>query len=206
MLLSSRRDHFVKGIRPMQRRVYFVGAQCTGKTTLSSFMAKKLGWPLIDEQARVVLAEKKWTLASFAKDLERAAEFQRLVLRRQLDKESELHGQDFISDRGFDGVAYAAANTLIVSEFHNSLEFREYLGDFKTFGSITFFVRPHISLVESDGVRADAYWSSVCRIDGMIEYILETERIPYIPLESMSLKSRVRTVEGVLHAAGVPYV
>ena len=190
----------------MQRRVYFVGAQCTGKTTLSSFMAKKLGWPLIDEQARVVLAEKKWTLASFAKDLERAAEFQRLVLRRQLDKESELHGQDFISDRGFDGVAYAAANTLIVSEFHNSLEFREYLGDFKTFGSITFFVRPHISLVESDGVRADAYWSSVCRIDGMIEYILETERIPYIPLESMSLKSRVRTVEGVLHAAGVPYV
>lgn len=189
----------------MQKRVYFVGAQSTGKTTLSSYMARKLQWKYIQEQARVVLSEKGWKLSDLAKNLERAADFQRLLVEKQLAEEEKLQGEDFISDRAFDGLAYAAANTLIASEIKNSLAFQEYLGDFRTFGSITFFVRPHIQLIEQDGVREDADWPSVCRIDGMLEYILESEQIPYIPLESMSLKSRVRTVEGVLHAAGVPY-
>ena len=205
MLLSGRRSRFQNGVSKMQRRVYFIGAHSTGKTALSSFIAKKLQWPYILEQARVVLAEKGWKLAEFDKDLDKAAEFQRLVIQKQLAEEERLQDENFISDRGFDGIAYAAANTLIASEIRNSLDFNEYLSDFRTFGSTTFFVRPHEKLIENDGIRGDISWSSICRIDGMLEYILETERIPYIPLESMSMKSRVRTIEGVLHAAGVPH-
>ena len=63
MLLSSRRNRFEDGVSKMQKRVYFVGAQSTGKTTLSEYMARKLQWKYIREQARVVLAEKGWKLA-----------------------------------------------------------------------------------------------------------------------------------------------
>ena len=205
MLLSSRRNRFENGVYKMQKRVYFVGAQSTGKTTLSSLVATRLRWSYIPEQARVVLSEKGWKLGDFAKDLYKAAEFQRLLIQRQLAEEQKLQGEDFVSDRAFDGIAYAAASTLIASELYNSLDFKEYLGDFQTFGSIVFFVRPHVQLIEQDMVGPDACWESICRIDGMLEYVLEIEKIPYIPLESMSMKSRVRTVEGVLHAAGVPY-
>ena len=127
------------------------------------------------------------------------------MIQRQLAEEQKLQGEDFVSDRAFDGIAHAAASTLIAPEIYNSLDFKEYLGDFRTFGSIVFFVRPHVQLIEQDAVRPDACWEAICRIDGMLEYVLEIEKIPYIPLESMSMKSRVRTVEGVLHAAGVPY-
>lgn len=188
----------------MQKRVYFVGAHSTGKTALSSFMAKKLGWAYIEEQARAILADKKWHLMDINKRLDWAAEFQLEVWRRQRAAEEAIT-DDFISDRSFDVIAYAASTSLVAKEIRRSLLFQEYLGDLQVFGSITFFVRPQVDLIADDSVRVEADWGAINRIDGMIEYILETEGIPYIPLESLSMKSRVRTVEGVLHAAGVPY-
>ena len=188
----------------MQKRVYFIGAHSTGKTTLSGFMAKKLGWRYIPEQARFILEEKKWNLADIRADMNWAAEFQIDIWKRQREAE-ESSGADFISDRSFDSIAYAASTCLIARGLRNSIEFKEYLEDLRSHGSITFFLRPQPSLLRGDELIGECEWADINRIDGMIEYILETEGIPYIPLESLSMKSRVRTVEGVLHAAGVPY-
>lgn len=206
MLFSNRRNRFEEGAK-IVRRVYFVGAHSTGKTTLSSFIADKLDWHYIEEQATAILRDKaapsggqtQSVLAAIRKDLYKAGDFQLEIWKRQRQAEEEAES-DFISDRSFDSVAYAAATSLVAKELRDSVEFQEYLGDLRAHGSITFFVRPQLRFVHED-----ESWSEICRIDGMIEYILETEGIPYIPLESPSMRSRVRTVEGVLHAAGVPY-
>jgi hypothetical protein len=46
-------------------------------------------------------------------------------------------------------------------------------------------------------------WDEVVRIDGMVKFMLEMFAVPYIPLESLSMQERVRTVERVLSLAGV---
>lgn len=192
----------------MAKRVYFVGAQSTGKTTLAEFIANYLGWRLIKEQAREVIRDfcrLEYPLAEIRKNLYKAEDFQREILKRQIAAEDEAVG-DYVSDRAFDNIVYAAHYTIASADIKNTLEFQSYLSGLRSSDAIIFFIRPHESLLAIDNVRTDADWKDVCQIDGMIEYILESERIPYIPLESPSMKSRVRTVLGVLHAAGVPNV
>ncbi len=55
-----------------------------------------------------------------------------------------------------------------------------------------FFVRPHRDLLKEDGTRAGVTWESVLRIDGMVKFMLEQSRIPYLPLESASMQERAR--------------
>jgi len=52
-------------------------------------------------------------------------------------------------------------------------------------------------------VRERLVWEEVVRIDGMVKFMLEMFAVPYIPLESLSMQERVRTVERVLQLAGV---
>jgi hypothetical protein len=67
---------------------------------------------------------------------------------------------------------------------------------------IVFFVRPHVSLVKADGVRAGVSWESVLRIDGMIKLMLEMHGVKYLPIDSEAMQERVRTIEFVLDRAG----
>ncbi|MCU1278445.1 MAG: hypothetical protein JWM53_1991, partial [bacterium] len=72
---------------------------------------------------------------------------------------------------------------------------------------IVFFVRPHKDLLKEDGVRAGVTWESVLRIDGMIKLMLEQGRIPYLPIESVAMQERARTVDFVLQrTAGLAQV
>ena len=66
-----------------------------------------------------------------------------------------------------------------------------------------FFLRPHQSLLKEDGVRAGVSWESVLRIDGMIKLLLEVHRVPYLPVESVSMQERVRAVDFILSRAGL---
>jgi hypothetical protein len=67
-----------------------------------------------------------------------------------------------------------------------------------------FFLRPHRDLLKGDGVRVEATWDSVLRIDGMIKLLLEQSRIPYLPIESVAMQERTRAVDFVLkRAAGL---
>jgi nicotinamide riboside kinase len=181
-------------------RIYFVGSHATGKTTLCRFVSQRYGLPMITEVARAVLAEMEASFDRLRTDMDLVSEYQQRVFERQVAIE-KLHNGTFVSDRAFDNLAYAAEHTTIVADLLDDKRFREYMKWVSE--GVVFFVRPHVSLLKEDGVRAGVSWESVLRIDGMIKLMLEQYRISYLPLESVSMQERVRGVEFVLSRSGL---
>lgn len=185
-------------------RIYFVGSHATGKTTMTRYVSRRYGLPMITEVARAVLAELETGLDALRTDMDLVAEYQRRVFERQVQVE-RTQGSGFVSDRAFDNLAYAAEHTLILGDLVNSDEFKRYVAWVSE--GIVFFVRPHKDLLREDGVRAGVTWESVLRIDGMIKLMLEQYRIPYLPIESVAMQERARAVDFVLkRAAGLSHV
>jgi hypothetical protein len=185
-------------------RIYFVGAHATGKTTMTRYVSRKFGLPMITEVARAVLAELETSLDALRTDMDLVAEYQRRVFERQVQVE-KLQQTGFVSDRAFDNLAYAAEHTLILADMLSGDTFKSYM---EWVGQgIVFYLRPHQELLKEDGVRAGLTWDSVLRIDGMIKLMLEQSRIPYLPIESGSMQERARAVDFVLkRAAGLSVV
>ena len=181
-------------------RIYFVGSHATGKTTLCRWVSRRYGLPMITEVARAVLAEMESSLDALRTDMDLVAEYQDRVFARQVSIE-RLHQGAFVSDRAFDNLAYAAEHTTVVAELMGDQRFRDYM-KWASEGTV-FFLRPHPDLLKEDGVRAGVSWESVLRIDGMIKLLLEMHRVPYLPIESVSMQERVRAVEFTLARAGV---
>jgi len=182
-------------------RIYFVGAHATGKTTMTRYVSRKFGLPMITEVARGVLAELETSFDSLRTDMDLVAEYQRRVFERQVQLE-KLQQTGFVSDRAFDNLAYAAEHTLILADLLAGDNFKSYM-EWVAQG-IVFYLRPHAELLKDDGVRAGLTWDSVLRIDGMIKLMLEQHRIPYLPVESASMQERARAVDFVLkRAAGL---
>ena len=181
-------------------RIYFVGSHATGKTTLCRYVSRRYGLPMISEVARAVLAEMETGLDALRTDMDLVAEYQERVFARQVAVE-KLHDGKFVSDRAFDNLAYVAEHTTNAAAMMNDQRFLDYMRWVRE--GIVFFVRPHQSLLKEDGVRAGVSWDSVLRIDGMVKLMLELHRIPYLPLESVSMQERVRAVEFVLDKCGL---
>ncbi len=181
-------------------RIYFVGSHATGKTTLCRYVSRRYGLPMITEVARAVLAEMESSLDALRTDMDLVAEYQERVFGRQVAIE-RLHDGHFVSDRAFDNLAYAAEHTTVVADLMSDQRFADYM-KWVSDGTV-FFLRPHPSLLKEDGVRAGVSWESVLRIDGMIKLMLEMHRIPYLPVESVSMQERVRSVDFVMQRAGI---
>jgi nicotinamide riboside kinase len=182
-------------------RIYFVGAHATGKTTMTRYVSRKFGLPMITEVARAVLAELETSLDSLRTDMDLVAEYQRRVFERQVQVE-KLQQTGFVSDRAFDNLAYAAEHTLVLHDLIAGEQYKSYM-EWVAQG-IVFYLRPHPDLLKEDGVRAGVTWDSVLRIDGMIKFMLEQSRIPYLPIESAPMQERARAVDFVLkRAAGL---
>jgi hypothetical protein len=184
-------------------RIYFVGSHATGKTTMTRWVSRRYGLPMITEVARAVLAELEIDLDSLRTDMERVSDYQRRVFERQIAIE-RLQEKGFVSDRAFDNLAYAAEHALVLGEImsgQSGEDVRKYM-EWVAEG-VVFFVRPHRSLLREDGVRAGVDWDSVVRIDGMVKLLLEQFRIPYLPIDTPSMQERVRGVEFVLGRLGL---
>lgn len=179
-------------------RVYFVGCESSGKTTLARWVAHRYGLPLVTEVARSVLAEMEIKLDVLRADIDLTNDFQSRVFKRQILAERDQPGA-FVSDRAFDNLAYAAQHSTVLSDVIKSAEAREYMRWVS--GGIVLFVRPQRELIRDDGVRAGLNWDAVLRIDGMIKLMLEQFEIPYLPLDTPSMQERVRTVEFVMKLA-----
>jgi nicotinamide riboside kinase len=185
-------------------RIYFVGSHATGKTTMTRYVSRKYGLPMISEIARAVLAELETSFDALRTDMDLVAEYQRRVFERQVQIEKQ-QGSGFVSDRAFDNLAYAAEHTLAVGDMMADDSYKQYT-EWVSQG-IVFFVRPHRDLLKEDGIRAGVTWESVLRIDGMVKLMLEQSRIPYLPLESASMQERARAVDFVLRrTAGLQQV
>jgi hypothetical protein len=168
---------------------------------MTRYVSRKFGLPMITEVARAVLAELETSLDTLRTDIDLVAEYQRRVFERQVQVE-KLQQTGFVSDRAFDNLAYAAEHTLVLADLLAGDQYKTYT-EWVAQG-IVFYLRPHQELLKDDGVRAGLTWDSVLRIDGMIKFMLEQSRIPYLPIESASMQERARAVDFVLkRAAGL---
>jgi predicted ATPase len=181
-------------------RIYLVGAHATGKTTLARWIRDRYGIPMISEVARGVLAEMEARLERLRTDLDLVNRYQAEVYLRQIEAE-ESQGGSFVSDRAFCNLAYAAHHATILAEVAADPRLARYMESVRR--GVVFFLRPHSSLLEDDGVRAGVEWEEVVRIDGMVKLMLEMFAVPYVPVASLSMQERVRLVERVLDLAGL---
>ncbi len=180
-------------------RVYIVGAHAVGKTSLARWISKAYSLPLVTEVARQVLAERELPLHVLRTDIERTAEFQAEVFRRQAIAE-DTAGKRVVSDRASDNLAYAASHTIALSKIAASVP--DYVKRLKAPGSVVFFVRPHRELMTQDGTRERDDWEEIVRIDGMIRLLLELNDVNYVVIASLSMAERARTVMAVLETCG----
>ena len=187
--------------KPM--RIYFVGSHATGKTTMTRWVSRRYGLPMITEVARAVLAELETNFDTLRTDMDRVGDYQRRVFERQIAIE-RMQDKGFVSDRAFDNLAYAAEHAMVLGDImaeDSGIEVRSYM-EWVSNG-LVFFVRPHRSLLKEDGVRAGVDWDSVVRIDGMVKLLLEQFRIRYLPIDTPSMQERIRAVEFVLSRLGM---
>ncbi len=184
-------------------RIYFVGSHATGKTTMTRWVSRRYGIPMITEVARAVLAELETNFDTLRTDMDRVGDYQRRVFERQIAIE-RMQDKGFVSDRAFDNLAYAAEHAMVLGDImaeDSGIEVRSYM-EWVSNG-LVFFVRPHRSLLKEDGVRAGVDWDSVVRIDGMVKLLLEQFRIRYLPIDTPSMQERIRAVEFVLARLGL---
>ena len=184
-------------------KVYFVGAHSTGKTTLARYVAKKHKLPILPEIARQVMTERETSMQSMRVDMDEVDSFQSTIFRRQLETEKEFNHGEFVSDRGFDNLAYAAQHSNILRRVLESQEMIDYVSALRSdVHTIIFFVRPSKDTIYNDGVR-DTNWEGIVQIDAMVKFMLEAWGLKYFTIATSSMQERTRLVDAVIDARTV---
>lgn len=181
-------------------KVYFVGAHSTGKTTCARYVSEKSNLPMITEMARAVLSEKELHLDSLRYNMDLVDEYQEAIFYRQLEEEAKH--TDFVSDRSFDCLAYAAQHSRVLSKLLASDELGPYLEKLKSPGSFIFFVRPSKATLRADGVRESLTWDGVVAIDAMIKFMLVQWNLPHFQINMDNMQERVQLINSVLSLQG----
>ena len=177
-------------------KVYFIGAHSTGKTTCARYVSEKYCIPMITEVARMVLSEKELQLDSLRYNMGLVDDYQREVFHRQLQEEKKF--EQFVSDRSFDGLAYAAQHSSILPELINSPQLLPYIDSLRHPDVFIFFVRPSKATLRADGVRESLTWDGVVAIDAMIKFMLAMWHLPHFQINMDNMQERVRLIESVL--------
>jgi nicotinamide riboside kinase len=180
-------------------KVYFVGSHSTGKTTCARYVSEKYNLPMITEVARMILSEKELQIDSMRYNLDLVDDYQQQIFNRQLSEESKLN--DFVSDRSFDHLAYAAQHTRILPKLINSPELHTYLETLHDPESFIFYVRPSKATLKDDGVRESLSWDGVIAIDSKIHLLLEMFSLRYFQINTENMQERVRLMDSILSLA-----
>lgn len=181
-------------------KVYFVGSHSTGKTTLARYVSESYGLPMITEVARAVLSEKELHLDTLRTNLKVVNEYQQDIFFRQINE--ELKQEDFVSDRSFDCLAYAAQHSQILNPvLFNIKANTSYIDKLKKDDSIIFFVRPSKATMKEDGVRESLNWDGIVAIDAMVKFMLEMWDIRHFQISVDNMQERVKLIDSVLSLA-----
>lgn len=180
-------------------KVYFVGSHSTGKTTCARYVSGKYNLPMITEVARAVLSEKELHLDSLRYDMDLVDDYQNSIFERQLDEEKKY--AEFVSDRSFDCLAYAAQHSRILSYLMKSPRLADYLKVLQAPDSFIFFVRPSKATLKADGVREAINWDGIVAIDSMVKLMLEMWNLRYFQINMDNMQERVKLIDGVLSLA-----
>lgn len=176
-------------------KIYIIGSHSLGKSTLARYISKKYDLPMICEVARQILSEQELQLDSLRANLDVVDDYQTKIFYRQIEQENKY--QNFVSDRGFDCLAYAAQYSRILPKLLNSPELQEYLTVLKDKNSFIFFVRPSKSTLHQDGVREILNWDNIISIDAMIKLLLEMFELKYFNINTDNIQERIRLIETV---------
>lgn len=177
-------------------RIYFVGGESSGKTTLAKMTSQQFQLPMITEVARTILCEKELSLDSLRTNLDVVDEYQTSVFKRQIEEEKKY--KSFVSDRSFDNLAYAGQYSRILSYLINLSDTKQYIESLKEKDVVIFFVRPAKECLKQDGMRESLVWENVLRIDSNIKFMLEMWNLPYIQINFSNMQERIRLIESVL--------
>src|SRR5512135_1443126 len=166
--------------------VYFIGAHSTGKTTMARYVSRQTGLQLLPEVARMVLAERELSMGTLRSDLDVVDSFQKEIFHRQM--EIERNCDNFVSDRSFDNLAYAAQHARVLRSILREKKFREYIERMRKPDVILFYIRPVRATLRNDGVREQIDWDELVRIDGAIKFMLEMWGLQYFMIYSASMQ------------------
>jgi dephospho-CoA kinase len=177
-------------------KIYFIGSQSVGKTTLARYVANKYKLTMLPEVARQILAEKELKLDLLRTNLDIVDDFQWEIFTRQIQQETKY--SKFVSDRSFDCIAYAAQHSTITSKIIKSDNFKKYINSLKESNVIIFFVRPCKETLCNDGVRENVTWDGVVAIDAMIKILCKMFDIKVFQINSANMQERTDYIDSVL--------
>lgn len=178
-------------------KVYFVGSHSTGKTTLSRYVSENHNLPMITEVARAILSEKELHLDSLRTNLGVVDQYQTDIFYRQLEEEDKF--DDFVSDRSFDCLAYAAQHSRILDKLLESTELTDYIEKLRQPDVKIFFVRPSKATMKDDGIRESLTWDGVVQIDAMVKFMLQMWNLNHYQLSMDSMQERVRFIDSIMN-------
>jgi len=183
-------------------KIYFVGSHSTGKTTCARYVSETYKLPMITEVARAVLSEKELHLDTLRYDMGVVDDYQSSIVYRQITEEAKY--KDFVSDRSFDGLAYAAQHARILPKLLSDPALTNYISGLKQPESIIFFVRPSKVTLKADGVRESINWDGVVSIDAMVKMLLNIFDLRYFNISTDNMQERVKLIDSVLSLVHKP--
>jgi nicotinamide riboside kinase len=135
----------------LNKRIGLIGSQGTGKSTLAKLLSKKLGLPLITEQARSVAEQMGFKSIDNLTKVQRI-ELQANILHTQILQEKAHRDTGFVADRTvIDNLAYWQFYSLKdTPEYHGAaILARRHMRDAY---DLLVFLRPEFP-IEDDGFR-----------------------------------------------------
>ena len=177
-------------------KIYFIGSQSTGKTTLARFFSKYYNIPLLGETIRKVVAREEVSLNKIYNNIDEINRFQMLLLSEQIEIEDQH--KSYISDRGFDFIIYAAEYSTITNIIYNQEVFQKYMDRFFDNNTYTFFIRPQKDLMIGDDFRHNLNWEEINRIDGMFKFFMEMNKIRYFSINMLNLQERINLIKNII--------
>jgi len=174
--------------RHFVRRVVFVGAESTGKSTLTSTLAQRYDTSFVPEVGRFVWEQKRGELS--AQDYVDIA-----VRHRAAEDVAQMRANRFLF------VDTNAITTMLLGFCYRQLDvappqLRAFADECKARYAFTFVCADDIAF-EQDGWRDDGSWRE--RVQGMVLYDLAVRGIEYRVVHG-SLAARVEAVSRVLDA------
>lgn len=182
-------------------RIYFGGAEGSGKTTLVDYVHTYYGLPMLNEVARNVLAEGRKTFAGIRSSGESSSAYQLAVFERQLAEEARLI-PPYVSDRTLDNLAYAQRHARNFRELYEAVP-AGYLANLRE--SVVFLVRPQRSLRNAAGAdpfRLLSEWEGQVRIDAVTETLFNLWGVDYVPIDEADSAHREAMIDWCLKAKG----
>lgn len=180
-------------------RIYFSGAESTGKTTLARYTATKYNLEFLPETARVILAENDFKIDALRADVDMTNRYQKLVFDRQI-KEEKRAGSSYICDRSLlDVAAYSLQYSTIAYSLLTSQEWMDYIAEMQTSKPTIFFIRPNKSTLSNDGIRESVQWEKVIAIDATIKTLLQLCNLQYHQIHTDSAQERTQIIDQILN-------